>query len=159
MRRFALVATAALLTACQPTTPNNEVASAPEPAAPAQIHPPVTAPTPASMPATPPKAERDYRSELRLTGTEPFWGVHITAGQIKLMRPDHADVTVTNAGPTINADVAVWNARGLTIRLQPGQCSDGMSNNVYPYGATVTVDGEVLKGCAARADEWPKGEG
>ena len=64
------------------------------------------------------------------------------------------------AGPTINGDVAVWNARDLTIRLehQPG-CSDGMSDNRYPYAATVTVKGEVLKGCAARADQWPRGGG
>lgn len=152
MRRFALIAAATLLAACQPSAPDSE--AAPPASAPT---PPVT--QPASMPATPPKAGRDYHSDLRLTGTEPFWGVHITSGQIKLMRPDHADITVTNAGPTINGEVAVWNARGLIIRLQPGQCSDGMSNNIYPYEATVTVDGEVLKGCAARADEWPKGEG
>jgi uncharacterized membrane protein len=160
MRRFAMIATAAVLAACQPPAPANNVtddpANAPAPVPAANT---IAEPAPDPTPPAPSQAQTDYRSEMRLTGTEPFWGVHITSGQIKLMRPDHADVTVTNAGPTINGDVAVWNARGLTIRLEPGECSDGMSNNTYPYKATVTVDGETLRGCAARADQWPRGEG
>ena len=171
MRRLVLIATALLLWACQPQTPEGDAATAPADAPEAQA-PDGGAPTvlpPANDVDTPAEPKDspvahgpadDFRSEMRLTGTEPFWGVNITSGQIKLMRPDHADVVVTNAGPTINGDVAVWNARDLTIRLehQPG-CSDGMSDNRYPYAATVTVKGEVLKGCAARADQWPRGGG
>ena len=167
MRRLALIATAVALAACQPQGPDGNAAPAPAQAPDAALPEGggSTVP-PAVADATPgPKVDpgpsgpaADYRSEMRLTGTEPFWGVTITSGQIKLMRPDHADVVVTNAGPTINGDVAVWNARDLTIRLehQPG-CSDGMSDNRYPYAATVTVKGEVLRGCAARADQWPRG--
>jgi len=177
MRRFALAATAALLSACQPQVANNAVTADPadaplvpapvtntvitpgaDPAATPAVETPQPVPTktPASLPAVPPKAAADYRSDLRLTGTEPFWGVQITAKQIKLERPDHPAVTVANTGPEINGEVASWNTRELKITLKPATCSDGMSDNVYPYEATVRVGTEVLKGCAARADGWPR---
>lgn len=165
MRRFALIALAALLWACQQEAPdsNATVETPPETTAPdgsgSTLLPPAPE-TPKDKTPPPSQAQTDYRSDMRLTGTEPFWGVTITSGQIKLMRPDYPDLVTTNAGPTINGDVAVWNARDLTIRLEPqAGCSDGMSDNRYPYAATVTVRGEVLRGCAARADQWPRGGG
>ncbi|HYG27983.1 MAG TPA: hypothetical protein VD906_13900 [Caulobacteraceae bacterium] len=101
----------------------------------------------------------DYRATLRLTGTEPFWGAQIGQQRIVLQRADHPSITIANTGPTINGDVAVWNAREFSIRLEPGNCSDGMSDNRYPYNATITVQGETLRGCAARLDRWPSGGG
>ncbi len=35
---------------------------------------------------------------------------------------------------------------GLTIRA--GQCSDGMSDTVYPYKSALTIDGKTEQGCA-----------
>ena len=133
MRRLALIATAAVLAACQPEAPGNDTADVnpPQTALPdiplpdgggSTVLPPATnSETPAQEPGESPVAPgpaNDYRSEMRLTGTEPFWGVNITSGQIKLMRPDHADVVVTNAGPTINGDVAVWNARDTSSGMR-----------------------------------------
>ncbi|HSK42138.1 MAG TPA: hypothetical protein VK943_20400 [Arenibaculum sp.] len=173
LRRLALIAPVLLLWACQPETRENDAAvnppqtalpeaPLPDGGAPTVLPPTNDTPTPADEPKDNPVAHgpaTDYRSEMQLTGTEPFWGVRI-GDKITLMRPDHADLVVANAGPTINGDVAVWNARGLTIRLEPqAGCSDGMSDHRYPYAAMVTVDGEVLKGCAARADQWPRGGG
>ena len=173
MRRLALIAPALLLWACQPDAAQNDAVNPPQTALPDASLPDGGAPTmlppatnetetPAAEPGESPVAHgpaNDYRAGMRLTGTEPFWGVRI-GDKITLQRPDHPDLVVANAGPTINGDVAVWNARGLTIRLEPqAACSDGMSDNRYPYAATVTVDGETLKGCAARADQWPRGGG
>lgn len=177
MRRLALVVVAAALWSCQQEAPgaNDAAVNPPQTALPDTplpeggadtVLPPsndvATNDTATSEPGTSPVAHgpaTDYRAGMRLTGTEPFWGVRI-GDKITLQRPDHADLVVANAGPTINGDVAVWNARGLTVRIEPqAGCSDGMSDNRYPYAATVTVDGEVLKGCAARADLWPKGGG
>lgn len=162
MRRFApLLLTAAALAACS-QEPTNDIAAAPgQPTADAvpdavvdrdATPPPVTTGTPQPL-------EHDYRAPMRLTGTEPFWGVDITADKLVLQRPDHPTLTAMNAGPTLNGEVAMWNTRDFTVRLSPGDCSDGMSSNRYPYQATVTVQGEVLKGCAAPTAEWPKGEG
>lgn len=144
MRRLAALSATALLCACQP-----QASDAPAPT------PPAAAPVEAPLS----QAQSDYRSTLRLTGTEPFWGAQIKPNQITMQRPDHADVTVVNPGPTITGDTATWAAPGLTVTLKPAECSDGMSDNRYPYEATVTVGAEVLKGCAARLDQWPKGGG
>lgn len=181
MRRLAIVVVSAALWACQQeaedsavTPPQTALPEAPLPdgGASTVLPPSNDAATndaatndtdnPTEQPGENPVAHgpaNDYRAGMRLTGTEPFWGVRI-GDKITLQRPDHPDLVVTNAGPSINGDVAVWNARGLTIRLEPqAGCSDGMSDNRYPYAATVTVNGETLKGCAARADQWPKGGG
>ena len=160
MRRIAPVLAAVALVACGREA-NDDIA--PEPLEPATAEIPSGTVDADNLPppvisATPPEIAEDYRAPMRLTGTEPFWGVTI-GDTILLQRPDHPDLTATNAGPTINGEVAMWNAREFTIRLSPGVCSDGMSDNRYPYAATVTVKGEVLKGCAARADQWPKGGG
>jgi len=175
MRRFALIAAAALIAACQPAANDTVEADADEqlvpvpagtntaiaPAPDIMPLPPEPEPKPAPTPTpTPtPTPVGDYQSDLRLTGTEPFWGVQITSGQIRLQRPDHTDITVANTGATINGEAASWNTRELKITLKPGACSDGMSDNTYPYEATVRVGGEVLRGCAARADRWPRGGG
>ena len=181
MRRFALLAaTAALLSACgeEPPAPtemeyapvNDGVLSGPS--ANTILPPDGTAPDPVTNtpatnapatntpdPSQPTGPAADYRTTLRLTGTEPFWGAQI-GQRIVLQRPDHPSITTANAGPSINGNVAVWTTRELSIRLEPGECSDGMSDNRYPYNATVTVaGGEVLRGCAARADKWPRGGG
>lgn len=162
MRCFALFPAAVALSACQPPAdqpadPASTNTAAPVAPAPAPDAPPVN-PAVEVLSPTPTDVLEDYRQPLRLTGTEPFWGIRI-ADKITLQRPDHPDVEATNAGPTINGRIAMWNARDFTIRLEPGECSDGMSDNRYPYRATVTLQGEVLKGCAAREDRWPRGGG
>jgi uncharacterized membrane protein len=151
MRRLAVLSAAALLCACQPQA-SDDTAKAPAAPAPAANTPAAPAPAPVLS-----QAETDYRSTLRLTGTEPFWGLQIKLNQITIQRPDHADMTVINPGPTISGDTATWTAQGMTVTLKPADCSDGMSDNHYPYEATVKVGAEVLKGCGARLDQWPKG--
>lgn len=148
MRRFALAATALALVACQP---------AEEPTA-----PPVETPAPTTPPlasVTPPKVALDYGENLRLTGNEPFWGATIDDETVTITRMDHADLSAPNTGAVITGEIAMWNSDDFSIRLSPADCSDGMSDNRYPYEATVTISGEVLKGCAAPADEWPSGGG
>ncbi|HEX6859828.1 MAG TPA: hypothetical protein VF138_06480 [Caulobacteraceae bacterium] len=163
MRRLALLAAVAALSACnqQPEKAPNATLDIEGVAEPGTT--PVAPDAPASVDGAPPSpgqppagdTAEDFARPLRLTGTEPFWGIQI-GEKITLQRPDHPEVVVTNAGPTVNGDVAVWNARGLTIRLEKGVCSDGMSDNRYPYQATVTVDGgEMLKGCGIPASQWP----
>ncbi len=153
MRRPALLAALALA-ACQPAdkdpAPSGQT-SAGQAVADEVENPPVAS-------VTPPKAAMDYARPLKVVGTEPFWAVQI-GDTIVLSRPDHDDLTAPNTGPVVSGEIAMWNSRDFTIRLRPADCSDGMSDNRYPYEATVTVEGEVLTGCAAPADDWPSGEG
>jgi len=178
MRRLALILVPLTLAACQPQAQNTAPAAVPasvpaaEPAAPAPIAPepvavepaakplpekPPTMPPKASLPATPPKAADDYRGDLNLTGTEPFWGVQIRKDRITLTRPDHPDVTVPNPGVSVSGEAASWEAGQMSITLKPQRwCSDGMSDRQYPYAATVKVGTEVLKGCAYNPAKTPR---
>ena len=113
-------------------------------------------PPKADLPATPPKAEADYRADLNLTGTEPFWGVQIRQDRITLTRPDHPDISTRNPGVSIRGETATWNAGEMTITLKPARCSDGMSDRQYPYAAEVKVGNEVLKGCGYNAKGLPR---
>jgi uncharacterized membrane protein len=89
-------------------------------------------------------------------GTEPFWDLMLShrlgvaalfdpnAAQFfvfPLSAPQHpedgvADYTVTHKGHT------------LRVRIQGGECSDGMSDRLYPFRAEVFLDGRALNGCA-----------
>lgn len=147
--RAAVVTLAALtLAAC-------ERPAAPEPAAPPAPAAPAVAPPPA-LPA-------QVQGDIEGRGTEPFWAVKVSAGQITLERPDHAPLTVGAAPVRAEGEAAAWEAATanpslrVTVRAQPG-CSDGMSDLVYPLAVEVTVGGETLKGCGARAGEMPRGE-
>lgn len=98
---------------------------------------------------------------LQCAGTEPFWGLRLTAGRARMSRPGQAD-SVLQAGARRGAsgDPRVF-VQSLTGKVPgPGQavvirraagCSDGMSDLAYPFEAIVTTpSGEVLSGCCRR---------
>jgi uncharacterized membrane protein len=92
----------------------------------------------------------DFAGDFQLVGTEPFWGGRIQADGLILSRAGQPDVNADNAGVRVEGDVGVWGVGGLVFRLRPEPCSDGMSDRRYDYRAEVTINGDVLKGCAAR---------
>lgn len=155
LRRIALptvaLAAAAALAACQPQAPNG--APAPAPAdAPVDASRGAVAPLPATT--TQPEIANDFERDLNLTGTEPFWAVRIRPQEMTLMRPDHPDMTIPKPDPTVEDGRAVWRGSAFTVRLAAqGDCSDGMSDRVYPFTAQIEINGEVMNGCGARADE------
>ena len=107
-----------------------------------------------------PPAAPEGRSEsaplpLRLTGTEPFWGGVITSSEIVVSGADRAtlrmpvDVTAGPDGrPGWGFSGLAENGAPLSIRIVPAACSDGMSDRVYPYKASVLIGRETLSGCA-----------
>lgn len=156
MRAAALALAALTLAACG--------RPAPEPATPAPASAEAPALPGAETPAaTPPTLPAELQGDIEGRGTEPFWAVRVTGGQITLERPDHPTVAA-GAGPVrAEGGAAAWEAATanpplrVTARVQPG-CSDGMSDLSYPLAVEVTVGGETLKGCGARAGEMPRGE-
>lgn len=91
--------------------------------------------------------------ELHFRGTEPFWGGEITGNEMTYRtpaRPEGLPITVSR-----------FNGRGgfsysgkldgvdFTLAVAPGQCSDGMSDRIYPF-AVMLQRGEQqqLHGCA-----------
>lgn len=89
---------------------------------------------------------------IRLTGTEPFWGGAIRAGQFVYTTPEN------EAGETIAIRRFAGNSglgfsgssQGgpLDLTITRGTCSDGMSDRSYPYTATLRIGGEQRSGCA-----------
>ena len=91
---------------------------------------------------------------VKAIGTEPFWGARIEGRCVTYSTPE--DQTGTRIWARFNPgpDGGVWigTFQGepfkLITRLKP-DCSDGMSDRVYPQEVMLTVGGEERRGCAA----------
>ena len=101
-------------------------------------------------------------------GTEPFWNLAIPAAeadgthQAVYSTPediDGAPVTLTRfAG---NNGLGFSGAIGetpLNVAITPGECSDGMSDRLYPYHASLSLGEETRFGCAYTSEEPFTGE-
>lgn len=107
-----------------------------------------TAPAPAVI------GDVDLNQPLRALGTEPFWGVDITPETLTYSAVDHPGLTVRNPGPTVQGTTAVYASSAndgstMVVTLIATECSDGMSDRVYPLTARVEMGSQTLAGCAA----------
>jgi uncharacterized membrane protein len=145
-----------LASACQPAGEPAPVADAPvskRPGAQAQ-----TAPAPVVL------AGVDLSQPVRAIGTEPFWSVEIRQDQLVYSGVDRPETKMTNPGAEVHGDAAIIAAKDaagadFAVALRAAQCSDGMSDRVYPLAAEITYKGETLKGCAnsqAALDTGPR---
>jgi len=98
--------------------------------------------------------EKDMGLSLfRARGNEPFWAVDVSPSGVKLERPDQPGL-VAEYQPLEKMDgggrrfAATTDQGPLELVLTPGKCSDGMSDTVYGWNATLTLGGTEMKGCA-----------
>lgn len=96
----------------------------------------------------------DLNQPLRALGTEPFWGVDITPATLTYSGLDRPEQRASNPGPVIQGAIAVYatateGGTTLVVTLIATECSDGMSDRVYPLTARVELGEETLNGCAA----------
>jgi uncharacterized membrane protein len=90
---------------------------------------------------------------FRAKGNEPFWAIDVSPSGVILQRPDHPTQTAEYQ-PLDHAADGVRHFSGdtqegkLELTLTPGKCTDGMSDTVYGWSATASINGEALKGCA-----------
>jgi uncharacterized membrane protein len=135
MRAAALALAALLITACGPSPMGS----------PATQTPPADAPT---------LVTPDYAGDFDALGTEPFWSVKVRNAHLTVSRPDRSDITANGTTLEVLGDEAVFHAQAdgqdLSLRLTPGECSDGMSDRRYDYLAEARIGGMVLRGCASR---------
>lgn len=96
--------------------------------------------------------------DLRAFGNEPFWNVTVSStegivygrlGEENITFPYEAASESRNGtqltfGPVKSAS----GEHEIEIRVETGECEDTMADVVHPMRAMVTVDGEVLSGCA-----------
>jgi len=91
---------------------------------------------------------------LRALGTEPFWGVDVSADALVYSGVDRPEQRATHEGVELMGTVATWRATTpdgapMDLILMATECSDGMSDRTYPLTARLEVGGETLNGCAA----------
>ena len=90
----------------------------------------------------------------RAAGNEPGWSLVASPANemVMLKRAGKADVTVPYSAFKTEAGVAQFEAskdnQKLVVRFEHKQCRDTMADAVYGWTATVSLNGQVLKGCA-----------
>lgn len=99
------------------------------------------------------------REEFIALGTEPFWNVTINSGGIVYSTPEVNNRRYPYTAPITAmgrpADlVRVYRLNGqpsgVLVIKKVNSCSDGMSDNVYPYDATLILGDRVMEGCARK---------
>ena len=111
-------------------------------------------------------AESQIPASFRALGTEPFWAVisngtgtgeTATGAGLRYSTPENIDGTQVmiedeTVQPALRRLTGTMDGKSFAIELTVGQCSDGMSDRVYPYTVRLAIEGESLAGCARPLD-------
>lgn len=101
---------------------------------------------------TRPFAEIAMDETLHFSGTEPFWGGDVTGRQLTYKSPEHPEgqsITVSRfAGRGGLSYSGTLDGAAFTMAITSGRCSDGMSDQVYPYVVTLQWGDTMRSGCA-----------
>ena len=105
-------------------------------------------PTPPPPPFTPNPPGGVYRA----VGTEPFWDMTIDERQM-IFTDRGNNVQVNQPTPRVIIGIAgeIYQTPRLGVNIVHRQCSDGMSDRVYPDTVQVDVDGRRYNGCGGGA--------
>jgi uncharacterized membrane protein len=95
-------------------------------------------------------------------GAEPFWSVEVRSDRTQFSRLGVDSVVYPYAPPDFDADGrAVYRAKRfgvdplLTLVIERGDCSDGMSNQRFPGRAVLTRGDSTWRGCATVVPDSP----
>lgn len=137
MRAFAMTLSLLALVACQSgETPEN---------------------LPGAADDTQPFAGIAEGARINFAGTEPFWGGHVQGEQLFWTTPDNSEGTSVRverfAGRGGLSYSGELDGELFTIAITPGNCSDGMSDRIYPFVTTATLGDLLLTGCAWRDED------
>ena len=83
----------------------------------------------------------------RALGTEPFWGLTIDASQMVFTQPDAQPVAQPTPRVIVGFAGEIYQTPRIRVNIVHAQCSDGMSDRVYPDKVQVDVDGRRFEGC------------
>jgi uncharacterized membrane protein len=80
-------------------------------------------------------------------GTEPFWNLLIDERDITFTQPEAPPIRQPRPQAIIGIAGEIYQTPRINVNIVHGQCSDGMSDRVYPDKVQVTVDGKRFNGC------------
>lgn len=86
-------------------------------------------------------------TRYRALGTEPFWSVAIADGQMVYEDAERRRVVAPAPRHRTSFNGHRYESPRLTLDVTHANCSDGMSDNLYPDTVLVVVDGRELRGC------------
>jgi len=92
----------------------------------------------------PPPPAAPYRA----LGTEPFWNLLIDEHHITFIQPDAQPIQQPTPQPINGFAGPIYQTPRIHVNIvKSQQCSDGMSDRVYPDRVQVMVDGRQFNGC------------
>jgi uncharacterized membrane protein len=80
-------------------------------------------------------------------GTEPFWSLLIDEHDITFVQPEQQPIKQPTPKVIVAFAGEVYQTPRINVNIVHAQCSDGMSDRVYPDKVQVTVDGRQFNGC------------
>ena len=80
-------------------------------------------------------------------GTEPFWNLVIDDRNVTFMSPEAQPIVQPKPQVIIGVAGEIYQTQRINVNIVHAQCSDGMSDRVYPDKVQVTVDGTRYNGC------------
>jgi heat shock protein HslJ len=83
----------------------------------------------------------------RATGTEPFWSLLIDEHDITFVEPEQQPIKQPTPKVIVGIAGEIYQTPRINVNIVHAQCSDGMSDRVYPDKVQVTVDGRRFNGC------------
>lgn len=154
MKQLLIVASLGFaLSACTQYGQYGDPYGSPYPQGPQNYPQPYPAPYPTPYPGTQQGLQEPYRA----TGTEPFWSLTIDNRDMRF--EDMDGFTLTEPTPPVQPGYAgdIFRGRRLEVNIVHQQCSDGMSDRIYPDRVQVYVDGTRLEGCGGPESIYSQG--
>lgn len=94
-----------------------------------------------------------FAAEINCIGTEPFWSVAVKNGILKYNDPIQEKavglkvLSIKNAEGFSPKNIQVIKTKFTRLSLVRGECSDGMSDDIYSHHAIYEKEDVVLGGC------------
>ena len=80
-------------------------------------------------------------------GTEPFWDLRIDQHDISFTLSGSQPIRQPMPKAIIGIAGEIYQTPRIDVNIVHGQCSDGMSDRVFPDKVQVTVDDRRFNGC------------
>lgn len=100
-----------------------------------------------------PKRCEQALKPTRAFGTEPFWSVSVAPNQLIFDQIGQDKRTLDLVNSKIEPQRRRYQFDGGNLELNQRSCIDGMSDSLYGWSASLTLDGANYQGCATLSNQ------